>query len=139
MPELPDIAAYLRALMPRIIGRPLLHVRLASISLLRTADPPLSAVDGVGNAYSDEILHAAQLSPIAQTHKLKPADWERLFDAARSALRYWIDRLRTETAMRSSSTLPASPARFAANPSHGSAMQIMKRIIVRVARPAASC
>jgi formamidopyrimidine-DNA glycosylase len=54
-------------------------------------DPRL--VSGVGNAYSDEILHAAQLSPIAQTQKLKPDEWERLFNAAQSTLEYWIDRL----------------------------------------------
>ena len=36
-------------------------------------------LSGIGNAYSDEILHAAQLSPIAQTHKLKPEEWDRLF------------------------------------------------------------
>jgi formamidopyrimidine-DNA glycosylase len=41
-------------------------------------------ISGVGNAYSDEILHAAQLSPLALTHKLKPAEWERLFVAAGS-------------------------------------------------------
>ena len=40
-------------------------------------------VSGIGNAYSDEILHAAQLSPIALTHKLQPAQWERLFTATR--------------------------------------------------------
>jgi formamidopyrimidine-DNA glycosylase len=54
-------------------------------------------VSGIGNAYSDEILHAAQLSPIALTHKLSPADWERLFAATRTTLRTWIDRLRAET------------------------------------------
>ena len=53
-------------------------------------------ISGVGNAYSDEILHAAQLSPITQTHKLKPEEWERLFAATRSTLEFWIDRLRTE-------------------------------------------
>ncbi len=36
-------------------------------------------VSGMGNAYSDEIRHGAQLSPIARTHKLKPEEWERLF------------------------------------------------------------
>jgi formamidopyrimidine-DNA glycosylase len=51
-------------------------------------------ISGVGNAYSDEILHAAQLSPLALTHKLKPAEWERLFVAAGSTLALWIDRLR---------------------------------------------
>lgn len=57
-------------------------------------DPRL--VSGIGNAYSDEILHAAQLSPIALTHKLKLEEWERLFSAARSVLEYWINHLRVE-------------------------------------------
>ncbi len=54
-------------------------------------DPRL--ISGVGNAYSDEILHAAKLSPIAQTHKLKPDEWQRLFDATRSTMTVWMDRL----------------------------------------------
>ena len=217
MPELPDIAAYLTALEPRILGKTLERVRLQSVFVLRTADPPITAVEGrtvrelrrigkriaigvdgdfwlvihlmiagrlhwrppqaklsgrqglltfdfldgtlvlteagskrraslhvlrgeqalrdidpgglevfssdleafraaltaenrtlkraltdpriisgVGNAYSDEILHAAQLSPIALTHKLKPEEWERLFTATRFTLSLWIDRLSTE-------------------------------------------
>ncbi len=57
-------------------------------------DPRL--VSGIGTAYSDEILHAAQLSPITLTRKLEPHEWERLFAAARHTLRVWIDRLRAE-------------------------------------------
>jgi formamidopyrimidine-DNA glycosylase len=57
-------------------------------------DPRL--VSGIGNAYSDEILHAAQLSPVTLTHKLKPQEWERLLAATRQTLRLWIDRLRAE-------------------------------------------
>jgi len=57
-------------------------------------DPRL--ISGVGNAYSDEILHAARLSPVAVTHKLKPEEWERLFSATRSTLSLWIDRLVAE-------------------------------------------
>jgi formamidopyrimidine-DNA glycosylase len=57
-------------------------------------DPRL--LSGIGNAYSDEILHAAQLSPIALTHKLKPDEWQRLFVAACHTLRHWVDRLQTE-------------------------------------------
>jgi formamidopyrimidine-DNA glycosylase len=53
-------------------------------------------LSGIGNAYSDEILYAAQLSPITLTHKLKPLEWERLFAATRDTLRLWIDRLRAE-------------------------------------------
>jgi formamidopyrimidine-DNA glycosylase len=54
-------------------------------------------VSGIGNAYSDEILHAAQLSPIALTQKLKPEEWQRLFPATRETLQLWIDRLRAQT------------------------------------------
>ena len=53
-------------------------------------------VSGIGNAYSDEILHAAQLSPIKLTHKLEAYEWERLFTATRNTLQLWIDRLRSE-------------------------------------------
>ncbi len=217
MPELPDIAAYISALEPRIAGQPLLRVRLASPFLLRTAEPPLADAEGrvvrevrrigkriaigldgdlwlvlhlmiagrlhwrapdaklagrntlaafdfpdgslvlteagskrraslhvirgeegvlaldpggidvfasdldtfraaltaenhtlkraltdprilsgIGNAYSDEILHAAQLSPVALTRNLKPDEWQRLFAATRETLQLWIDRLRGE-------------------------------------------
>jgi formamidopyrimidine-DNA glycosylase len=53
-------------------------------------------VSGIGNAYSDEILHAAQLSPLTLTHKLQPEEWERLFAATRETLQLWIDRLQAE-------------------------------------------
>ncbi len=219
MPELPDVEAHSSALEPRIVGRVLRGVRVASISLLRTVDPPLAAVSGrtvqrlrrigkriaiglddelwlvihlmiagrlhwraadarlagrnalaafdfddgtlvlteagtkrraslhvvrgdealdaldpggidvfvadladfraalsienrtlkraltdprivsgIGNAYSDEILHAAGLSPIALTHKLTDEEWERLFAATRATLRDWTARLRAEAA-----------------------------------------
>ena len=217
MPELPDIAAYISALEPRIVGQPLARVRLANVFLLRTVQPPITEVEGstvrelrrigkriaigvdgdfwlvlhlmiagrlhwrpagaklsgrqnlaafdfpngslvlteagtkrraslhvlsgeealgavdpggidvftsdfasfraalsaenrtlkraltdprllsgIGNAYSDEILHAAHLSPIALTHKLQLLEWERLFDATQNTLRTWMDRLRAE-------------------------------------------
>jgi formamidopyrimidine-DNA glycosylase len=57
-------------------------------------DPRL--LSGIGNAYSDEILHAAQLSPLALTQKLAPHDWERLFAATQHTLGFWVDRLRAE-------------------------------------------
>lgn len=218
MPELPDIAAYITALEPRILDRPIESVRLASAFLLRTAQPPISdaegrtvrevrrvgkrlaigvqgdlwlvlhlmiagrlhwrppqaklsgrqnlaaidfpngslvlteagtkrraslhllsgteglrsvdpggidvlttdfhsfcaaltvenrtlkraltdprIVSGIGNAYSDEILHAAQLSPVALTQKLDPQEWERFFAATTATLTLWIDRLRAES------------------------------------------
>jgi formamidopyrimidine-DNA glycosylase len=217
MPELPDISAYISALEPRIVGQPIEKVRLASVFLLRTAQPPIASVEGrvvrelrrigkriaigvqgdlwlvlhlmiagrlhwrprgaklsgrqnlaafdfpsgslvlteagtkrraslhvldgeeglrsidpggleiftsdlaafretltaenrtlkraltdprllsgIGNAYSDEILHAAQLSPVALIHKLGTQEWGRLFAATRETLTLWIDRLRAE-------------------------------------------
>lgn len=54
------------------------------------------AVSGIGNAYSDEILHAAKLSPIALTQKLSPAEWDRLFTATQETLKLWISRLHTD-------------------------------------------
>ena len=217
MPELPDIAAYISAIEARVLGQPLERVRLASVFLLRTVDPPPASVEGrtvvgvrrigkriaigvegdiwlvlhlmiagrlhwkppnaklagrnalaafdfpagslmlteagskrraslhvlrgeeglysidpggvevfetdedgfrtaltvenrtlkraltdprlvsgIGNAYSDEILHAAHMSPVTLTHKLKPEEWERLFAATRSTLSLWMERLRKE-------------------------------------------
>jgi formamidopyrimidine-DNA glycosylase len=217
MPELPDVEAYLGALQTRIVGQPLERVRVANPFLLRTADPPLNAVDGhvvrglgrvgkriaigldddlwlvlhlmiagrlhwrppgaklagrnalaafdfpngslvlteagskrraslhlvrgedalhaldpggidvfaadlaafraaltrenrtlkraltdprfvsgIGNAYSDEILHAAQLSPIALTGSLTEAQWQRLYDATRETLRAWTEKFHAE-------------------------------------------
>ncbi len=220
MPELPDISAYISVLETRIIGQPIVRVRLASAFLLRTVQPPLGTVEGrvvrelrrigkriaigvegelwlvlhlmiagrlhwrtrqaklggrqnlaafdfpngsltlteagskrraslhvlageeglhsidpggidvlssdlasfraaltfenrtlkraltdprlvsgIGNAYSDEILHAAELSPVALTQKLSDQDWEKLFAATRYTLGLWIDRLRAEAAL----------------------------------------
>jgi len=217
MPELPDISAYISALEPRIVGKTVERVRLVSPFLLRTAQPPLTSVDGrlvrelrrmgkriaigvegdlwlvlhlmiagrlhwrppgaklsgrhslaafdfpngslvlteagtkhraslhvladqeglrsmdpggievfssdlhafrealtaenrtlkraltdprivsgIGNAYSDEILHAAQLSPVTLTHKLETHEWQRLFAATRQTLKLWVDRLRAQ-------------------------------------------
>jgi formamidopyrimidine-DNA glycosylase len=53
-------------------------------------------LSGIGNAYSDEILHAAQLSPVALTHKLNDEQWRRLFTATRDTLQLWADKLSAE-------------------------------------------
>jgi formamidopyrimidine-DNA glycosylase len=57
-------------------------------------DPRLFA--GIGNAYSDEILHRAKLSPIALSKDLSSEETERLYAATRAVLKEWIERLRTE-------------------------------------------
>jgi formamidopyrimidine-DNA glycosylase len=80
-----DLAAFIAAMTAenRTLKRALTDPRILS---------------GIGNAYSDEILHAARLSPITLTSKLSPQEWERLFSAARETLRVWIDRLGSEAA-----------------------------------------
>jgi len=221
VPELPDVAAYIEALQPRVMGETLERVRLGNPFLLRTIEPPLSSVEGrrvaalrrigkriaigvegdiwlvlhlmiagrlhwrpaktrlagrqnlaafdfangtltlteagtqrraalhvvrgdegllsldaggidvfdadfakfsqaliaenhtlkraltdprtfsgIGNAYSDEILHAARLSPIAQTQKLSVEEKRRLYTATRDTLRQWIERLSAEARLR---------------------------------------
>ena len=78
-----DLASFRAALMAenRTLKRGLTDPRILS---------------GIGNAYSDEILHAAQLSPIALTHKLKPEEWERLYAATRGTLQMWMERFNAE-------------------------------------------
>jgi formamidopyrimidine-DNA glycosylase len=57
-------------------------------------DPGLFS--GIGNAYSDEILHRARLSPLALSQRLTGDEVERLYEAARATLQQWLDRLRRE-------------------------------------------
>lgn len=58
-------------------------------------DPRL--VSGIGNAYSDEILHRAKLSPLKRTQDLVPEELERLHEATQVVLEEWVDRLREES------------------------------------------
>jgi formamidopyrimidine-DNA glycosylase len=71
------------------------RVRSENRTLKRAlTDPRLFS--GIGNAYSDEILHAARLSPVRRTGQLDDAEIERLYEATRSVLAAWTDRLRAE-------------------------------------------
>ena len=72
------------------------HALAAENHTLKRALTDPRTVSGIGNAYSDEILHAAGLSPLAQTQKLKPEEWDRLFTTTKRILQLWIDRLRIE-------------------------------------------
>jgi formamidopyrimidine-DNA glycosylase len=65
-------------------------------TLKRTMTDP-HVFSGIGNAYSDEILHRAGLSPIKQTQHLSEVEIERLYRATKEVLREWIKRLREET------------------------------------------
>jgi formamidopyrimidine-DNA glycosylase len=82
-----------------VLGSDLTGFRAALTAENRTlkralTDPRL--VSGIGNAYSDEILHAAQLSPVTLTHRLTDENWQRLLEATQNTLRLWIDRLCAE-------------------------------------------
>ena len=57
-------------------------------------------LSGIGNAYSDEILHAAQLSPLAQTRKLTPEEFQRLYTATRTTLETWVARFNAEAQIK---------------------------------------
>jgi formamidopyrimidine-DNA glycosylase len=65
-------------------------------TLKRTLTDP-HTFSGIGNAYSDEILHRARLSPVQLTTNLSPVEIERLYHATREVLIEWIERLRAET------------------------------------------
>jgi formamidopyrimidine-DNA glycosylase len=82
-----DLATFTRALT-------------ASNHTLKRALTDPRTFSGIGNAYSDEILHAAQLSPIAMTQRLTPAQIAALFQATRDTLAKWVEILRAEAAGR---------------------------------------
>jgi formamidopyrimidine-DNA glycosylase len=95
-------AAALQALDPGgidVFGSTLEQFRSALTAENRTLKRALTdprILSGIGNAYSDEILHAAQLSPITLTHKLKLEEWQRLYDATQATLHLWVDRMQAE-------------------------------------------
>jgi formamidopyrimidine-DNA glycosylase len=70
-------------------------LRASNHTLKRSLTDP-HILSGVGNSYSDEILHRAQLSPIAMTQKLTDDELARLYEATRAILIEWTDRLRAE-------------------------------------------
>src|SRR2546425_327356 len=114
MPELPEVEALAAYLRERAVGRTVERIEVAAISALKTYDPPVSTVAGLpvadatrhgkfldisvgdlhlvvhlaraANAYSDEILHAAKLSPFAITDRLSAEALDRLYGALRAVL-----------------------------------------------------
>jgi formamidopyrimidine-DNA glycosylase len=107
-------------------------------------DPRLFS--GIGNAYSDEILHRARLSPVALSRSLKPDEVRRLHEATRTVLVEWTDRPATGRARspRSIRRWPctaatASPARSAPRRCSASSTPTTRPTTARAARPAAAC
>lgn len=72
------------------------RLRSQNRTLKRALTDP-AMFDGIGNAYSDEILHAARLSPVQTTSRLSDEQVAQLFEATQSTLLMWIDRLREQT------------------------------------------
>jgi formamidopyrimidine-DNA glycosylase len=72
-------------------------LRASNHTLKRSLTDP-RIFSGIGNAYSDEILHRAQLSPVAMSQKLTDIEVERLYEATRATLIEWTDRLRADAA-----------------------------------------
>jgi formamidopyrimidine-DNA glycosylase len=70
-------------------------IRRESHTLKRSLTDP-TVLDGIGNAYSDEILHQARLSPFLLTGRITASEMERLYQAARRTLSYWIEKLERE-------------------------------------------
>src|SRR5579863_9204652 len=93
-------------------------------------DPRL--VSGIGNAYSDEILHAAQLSPLAQTQKLKPGEWDRLFAATHRTLDLWVDRLRAEAVNRFPEKVTAFREEMAVHGRYGQPCPVCGEKVLRI-------
>ncbi|MBI1795531.1 MAG: formamidopyrimidine-DNA glycosylase [Candidatus Eisenbacteria bacterium] len=83
-----------------VIGAPLAAFRAALTREDHTVKRALTDprfVSGIGNSYSDEILHRARLSPLKRTSRLSDDEWARLHAAAGATLTRWTDRLREET------------------------------------------
>jgi formamidopyrimidine-DNA glycosylase len=86
---------------------------------------------GIGNAYSDEILWAAKLSPTTLTQKMKDEDVARLFEATRETLREWVERLRAETGEKFPEKVTAFRAEMAV---HGKYKQACPRCGSKIQR-----
>ena len=89
-----------------------------SHTLKRTLTDP-RIFSGIGNAYSDEILHRARLSPITMTGKLSDAEVERLFEATKATLAHWTETLRAELAAGFPEKVTAFRAGMAAHGRYG--------------------
>lgn len=95
MPELPDASSTSKPLRHGCSGGP---SRRCVFSIRSSCDPHL--ISGIGNAYCDEILHAARLSPLKLTQALTEPELVRLHKAVRETPSLWTDRLRRDAAGR---------------------------------------
>jgi formamidopyrimidine-DNA glycosylase len=87
-------------------------------TLKRTLTDP-HVFSGIGNAYSDEILHRARLSPVQMTTNLSDDEFARLYDAVRTTLTEWTERLRAEAAVKFPEKVTAFRPDFAVHGRYG--------------------
>jgi len=100
-------------------------------------DPRLFS--GIGNAYSDEILHRARLSPLALTRKLAEADVARLFDATRQVLSEWTARLRVKALDKFPETVTAFHPEMAVHGRYGQRCPVCGSAVQRIVYAAKEC
>jgi formamidopyrimidine-DNA glycosylase len=93
-------------------------------------DPHLFS--GIGNAYSDEILHAAKLSPVTLTQKLSAAEIARLHAAVREVLRAWTERLRAEAGEKFPAKVTAFHAEMAVHGKFGQPCPVCATLVQRI-------
>ena len=101
-------------------------------TLKRTLTDP-TLISGIGNAYSDEILHRAKLSPILLTGKIYETDAKKLYDATRSVLSEWCDRLGKEAAKAWPAKVTAFRKEMTAHGRYGEPCVICGSTIQRIA------
>jgi formamidopyrimidine-DNA glycosylase len=93
-------------------------------------DPTI--LSGIGNAYSDEILHAARLSPMLQTRHLDDEQWRRLYQATRSTLSEWIERLRADAGEKFPEGVTAFRPEMAVHGKYGEPCRVCGTTIQRI-------
>jgi formamidopyrimidine-DNA glycosylase len=93
-------------------------------------DPRL--ISGIGNAYSDEILHRARLSPVTLTSRLTSEECSRLLSATREVLAEWIERLRAKTGGEFPSKVTAFHDEMAVHGRYGKPCPVCKTTVQRI-------
>jgi formamidopyrimidine-DNA glycosylase len=114
---------------------PSFRAALASEShTLKRALTDPGILSGIGNAYSDEILHRARLSPVKLTTHLSDEETARLFDACRATLADWIDRLRAEAGAAFPEGVTAFRADMAVHGRYGKPCPVCGSPVQRIVR-----
>jgi formamidopyrimidine-DNA glycosylase len=100
-------------------------------------DPRLFS--GIGNAYSDEILHAARLSPVKLTQRLSDADVEKLHEATQSTLEMWTERLRADAGDKFPVKVTAFREEMAVHGKFGKPCPVCGSLVQRIVRGENEC